>query len=1105
MSTTQVSLKVDELERLVKRVEPAAFLVPPRLLRRVIKQHRKLGGLAVLVPHRKGYVIEREALLKHVRPAELGLASSTEAPPFAFLIVRPDPERLAKRTAGEALLNQWRILFHLHIDHAMQQKLANGSLTLAQARTRIQRLGLAEFAEITAVLRQESYLLPPESPETVYAEFVAVYLTLRRFDPARVAHFFPALHDLAAVDAVVGEDIDADAIYQATRLPGAEAVGARAPSEEQQAAPRSALGLGQSVQPALDALGERLRQALGLSDADAESWRAALLPLAESAGTWSQEARLLADLRNVCVDSEHGVFTVDLAGWALSLGQLPIKRQLPGHQEVAVVRHLRRALDRMRWVRVTDGQRRCLTQLLTHALEQREHRMRERFRPLIAAALDEVGLKPPSVAEEIGRAKLIEELLDRIEEFGHLSIGNVRDAISRNQLKLPDLAGPVELITGDPLIRLNRKLAVALDGVYRRGEFYMRLLHRLSSVAFGTRLGRLLVLFLILPFGLAFFALITPGIALEEGEKLLQLIGLMEKPPAHAHHHHQTDEIDEQVEIDKTPPPREHHHGKHAFPFPNLWGVAVLGIFFLLLFHVPGFRSRFFYGVGKVGHGLRAAFVGVVGLVYSPMLQAILHNRVWRKFRRFVIWPAVMATNGGLIAWLNDFGPDVIAGAALSCLVLGIVLLNTRVGRDAEETATDLVLRFWVWFSVDFLPGLLHMIMDLSRWCLDGVEQLIYMGNEWLRFRTGENRAVIVAKALAGVLWFYVTYVIRFAINLLIEPQVNPIKHFPVVTVAHKVCLPMTPLMRDVLVAQFGLARPEALALAGGVITSIPGIFGFMVWELKENWKLYASNRAANLKPAAIGSHGETMLRLLHPGFHSGTIPKLFTKLRRAERHGQQNTLRKILAALHHVEESVGRFIDRELLALLRRGQGWAGLTIEAPSIHLATNRILVELHCTALGSEPLVFAFDHQNGWLLAGVLETGWLPHLNAEQRQTLTAAMAGVYQLAGVDLTREQLAASLPATTFVCDITRVGLTVWTDADGAQDVVYDLTAGDAAAPSPLNGALPAGMPVLDTSRLLLSNAPLAWADWVHTWDRNHANGAPAAPASLPADSFPS
>ena len=62
----------------------------------------------------------------------------------------------------------------------------------------------------------------------------------------------------------------------------------------------------------------------------------------------------------------------------------------------------------------------------------------------------------------------------------------------------------------------------------------------------------------------------------------------------------------------------------------------------------------------------------------------------------------------------------------------------------------------------------------------------------------------------------------------------------------------------------------------------LPGLAGFLVWELKENWKLYRASRAKELGPRAIGHHGETVGRLLRPGFHSGTIPKLFTKLRRA-------------------------------------------------------------------------------------------------------------------------------------------------------------------------------------------------------------------------------
>jgi hypothetical protein len=213
-----------------------------------------------------------------------------------------------------------------------------------------------------------------------------------------------------------------------------------------------------------------------------------------------------------------------------------------------------------------------------------------------------------------------------------------------------------------------------------------------------------------------------------------------------------------------------------------------------------------------------------------------------------------MATNGGLIAWLNNLETPAIAITAAVCFALGVVLLNTRLGRDVEEAATDWALRYWAWVSIDLAPGLLHLVMDASRWCLEGVEQGFYRVSEWLRFRSGEGRAVIVAKAIMGLFWFGVTYLLRFAINLLIEPQINPIKHFPVVTVAHKVCLPLTGTLHDFLVVRFGLDKAEAWTFAGGIITSIPGIFGFMVWELKENWKLYASNRQPRRNDAALAA-----------------------------------------------------------------------------------------------------------------------------------------------------------------------------------------------------------------------------------------------------------
>ena len=76
-------------------------------------------------------------------------------------------------------------------------------------------------------------------------------------------------------------------------------------------------------------------------------------------------------------------------------------------------------------------------------------------------------------------------------------MGDFRDALSRNNLKLPDL----EFSRGDPLLRADVRLADVLDGIYRRGEFYLRWMQQISSLAFGTRAGRLFMRFAAIPFG----------------------------------------------------------------------------------------------------------------------------------------------------------------------------------------------------------------------------------------------------------------------------------------------------------------------------------------------------------------------------------------------------------------------------------------------------------------------------------------------------------------------------------------------------------------------------------------------------------------------------
>src|SRR5262249_57884943 len=121
----------------------------------------------------------------------------------------------------------------------------------------------------------------------------------------------------------------------------------------------------------------------------------------------------------------------------------------------------------------------------------------------------------------------------------------------------------------------------------------------------------------------------------------------------------------------------------------------------------------------------------------------------------------------------------------------------------------------------------------------------------------------------------------------------------------------------------------------------IPGVFGFLVWELKENWKIYRANQSPTLDAEVVGSHGETVPRLLRPGFHSGTLPKLYAKLRRAA----GRSLHKQEEALHHVAESVQHFVERTLLATLAGSRRWGlGPTLRVASVHCGWNRLRVRL-----------------------------------------------------------------------------------------------------------------------------------------------------------------
>ncbi len=252
--------------------------------------------------------------------------------------------------------------------------------------------------------------------------------------------------------------------------------------------------------------------------------------------------------------------------------------------------------------------------------------------------------------------------------------------------------------------------------------------------------------------------------------------------------------------------------------------------------------------------------------------------------------------------------------------------------------------------------------MDFFKDVLERIDRVIYAVDEWMRYRTGEGRLALVVKPLAALVWFLLTYVVRFAVNILIEPQVNPIKHFPVVTVSHKLMLVLLEPIANLVSAAFGWPLNEARALTLSVMWFIPGIFGFLAWELRENWRLYRANRPTHLRPEAVGAHGETVLRLLRPGFHSGTLPKLYARLRKALRRGRSRAAGGARLSLHHVREEVQRFVERDLLAVLLASRAWGGRGLSVAKVQAGTNRLRVSVACPP-GTDPLQLDLE-ERGW---------------------------------------------------------------------------------------------------------------------------------------------
>lgn len=1142
MSTTLVPPSTLEvLVAALRAAEPAAFAVAPRVLRRVVKNEFELRGFWNRSPHLHSLAIPRGRLQRLVEADELGIDDLNHLPPRVLLIEQPedsDFEKFDVQKLGDML---HRRLLHAKVHATFDELRESNRLTAADFRRRIHQFGQVEFDEAHAVLKQEHRLRPEADAASVYIELAATWVELRHFEPHLTRVWFPSLY-YGRVDQVLSLDLDGAAFYEATRLRDLPPAPVAAVDEtepttppEAPAAPgmfrrfvsrqlfssrlkraRGAAGRGNdvratvlwrktlpyardervgqieaSISESVVRLSRRLQAALQFDDVDAAVWRQVIAGLAENstAGFWNADARLLYDLQKVCLDHEREVSAVDLTGWMFSLGKRPLKRPLPNQREVLMSKHLHSAARRVPSVRLPADLRDKLSNLLEEAAKSAAQQLRLRLKPIVTRSLEGVGLTPSNVPEVVAFRKIVEELIDSVIAHGFVTMGDLRDAISRNNLKLPDLSGPMEFLTGDTLLRADRRLATNLDGVYRRGEIYLRWLQALSSAAFGTATGRFLVQYFVIPFGGAYVLLAGIG----------HIITRPMPPDAQATAAAAgaagvgADLLASPAESIFRPPLHIVH--------PNT--VGTLGLVILLLIHASQVRAVFLSvlkAFWHVGRGLLFDFPR--WLLRHEWVRAILRHPLTTTFRRWILQPAALTGFAWVGLPLLGFVRPGWVGVTTMFLAFWLAV-NSRTGRDIEELAAEQLEKTWHRIRIHVFVALFDLIMDTFKRILDFIEKLLYEVDEFLRFRSGESVFALAVKGVLGVFWGIVTFVVRFAVTLLIEPQVNPIKHFPVVTVSHKVLFGFSYELTQALSAVTD--KITATTLAGIFVTCTPGVFGFLVWEFRENWRLYGANRLKSLGPTIVGEHGETFVRLLKPGFHSGTVPKAYGRRRRASRSDDPARRRQgdlaFTQRMQHIEQSIRRFVERELVALLEESQALSGPPIRIGIVEVDLNRVKIGL--LREGEPSARIQFLEQSGWLVAEVSEPGWTARLPRDEKQRFETALGGLYRLAGVDLVREQVNACLPNPRPPFDVADRGLVVWPGGNYEAEVVYPLRDRPVIRPRPRHIAEIWSLPKLDAPQLVFRENAYAWDDWVRTWtsvaEGERLAGAPMAVHSSP------
>lgn len=766
----------------------------------------------------------------------------------------------------------------------------------------------------------------------------------------------------------------------------------------------------------------------------------------------SVHKRLLQDIQKSYIDPNKEFFRISFLKCIGSFGKYPLKepiKALPVKKKLMALQSIEKRLYKLQ---VREKELKHFQFVIKQALESVETELRTKLGAWIDESMRRSQITPARFdtsetsngghpaevqQERIAYEKIKEDLVDIVVEKGHLKFSDLRDAISCNDLKLNDLTG-----LHDPLLTFDKNVGRALSGIHRPAEVYMKAIHRLNSLLFGTASGRWMCKYIFLPFGGAYLFLELICVILHifhVPEQILLDPVRSFYPWIVLYCERILDDIQPVLPIFKA---IELKWGAVSagcgFAFPSYRSLLDHAIFVLfkitwsftggvfLLFIIYTAIGRTIWDIAWRGIWKIVKFVLIdtpTSIWFFPAVQFVYKLRLWVYINIFIVRPFFYSLflTIPLLKFTEITGAVALQWVVLGGIALANLFVNTSLGRGlvdyVEEVGYAVILRI----NATLFLGLFQFIMETFRVLVKWVEQLLYSVDDFFRFRQGDNIFIHMVKAVFGNTWYAFNYITRFSINLIIEPQVNPIKHFPVVTIAHKILLPISIVIskssEELLKARLG----DGMALAGAMTVifffvqfGIPGICGFITWELRENWKLYRHARSRYVKRVIVGSHGEDISRLLRPGFHSGTIPKLYRKMRESAeffyRTGNRAPMRKQEYRHHHICQEITRFTRRCLKAEFdnnsRIVHHISHLEVKKVGIYNCKIAIPFTMQVKDLGEVAFGIHYELKNGLICASLALPDPLPALPREVIQYLNFAIAVFCKKSSVDLVEGQV---------------------------------------------------------------------------------------------------